>query len=194
METNTEAATQPSTAQPKPKAAVWDLDGTLANDQARAHHVEVAPGEPRDWASYFEKIDTDTPIDASMEILRALHAQGVRIIFLTGRPEYTRPKTEHWLTEHGLTGYDVLLMRPEGERRPAGLYKADQIAKLREEYHLVCAFEDRIDVAEHLRLAGIPVFLFGAGAEAAAEALEVLEVEQEELLEEPDEPLGAERV
>lgn len=159
----------------KPRAAIWDLDGTLANDAARAHHVEVGPGQPRDWAAYFDAIDQDTPIEASMEILHALHAQGVRIIFLTGRPEYTRPKTERWLAGQGLTGYDELLMRPEGEVRPAGLFKADEILKLRERYHLVCAFEDRLDVAEHLRLAGVPVFLFGAGAEAAAEALELLD-------------------
>jgi hypothetical protein len=47
----------------------------------------------------------------------------------------------------------------------------------------VCAFEDRIDVADHLRQVGLPVFLFGAGMEAAAEALEVLDVDQEELVE-----------
>ncbi|CAN5185072.1 hypothetical protein BH23GEM4_BH23GEM4_22120 [soil metagenome] len=172
----------------KPKAAVWDLDGTLADDRARAHHVEVAPGELRDWEAYFGAIETDTPIDASMEILRALHDRDVRIVFLTGRPEYTRPSTERWLAEHGMEGYDVLLMRPPGEARHAGEWKAEEIVRLRERYRLVCAFEDRIDVAEHLRLAGVPVFLFGAGAEAAAAALEVLDLPQEELLE--DAPAG----
>ncbi len=62
-----------------------------------------------------------------------------------------------------------------GEQRPAGYFKADAVERLRNEYELVCAFEDRIDVAEHLRQAGVPVFLYGAGAEAAAEALEVQE-------------------
>lgn len=163
----------------KPKAAIWDLDGTLSNDRARAHHVEVPRGHRRDWAAYFDAMDQDTPIEASMEILHALHAQGVRIVFLTGRPEYTRPKTEHWLAQQGLVGYDELLMRPNDERRPAGEFKADEIVKLRERYHLVCAFEDRLDVAEHLRRVGVPVFLFGAGAEAAAEALEILESQDE---------------
>jgi len=50
----------------------------------------------------------------------------------------------------------------------------------------VCAFEDRIDVANHLREAGIPVFLFGAGMEAAAEALEALDATEDEVLEEAD--------
>ena len=169
----------------KPRAVVWDLDGTLSDDRARAHYVEVEAGRQRDWRSYFDAIDEDAPIAASMEVLRALRAHGNRVVFLTGRPEYTRPKTEKWLRANGLTGYDRLVMRPsEGDWRPAGEFKVEEIVRLREEYELVCAFEDRIDVAEHLRRAGVPVFLYGAGAEAAAEALEVLEVEQEELLEE----------
>jgi beta-phosphoglucomutase-like phosphatase (HAD superfamily) len=160
---------------------IWDLDGTLSNDAARAHFVEVEQGRARDWESYFDAIDQDPPIAASMEVLRAMHAAGIRVLFLTGRPEYTRPKTERWLEANGLTEYDRLIMRPAGERRPAGYFKVEAVARLRREYELVCAFEDRIDVAEAIRLAGVPVFLYGAGAEAAAEALEVLDVRQDDL-------------
>ncbi|HET7321142.1 MAG TPA: HAD family acid phosphatase [Longimicrobiaceae bacterium] len=155
----------------KPKAAVWDLDGTLSDDRARAHYVEVERGERPDWDSYFDAVDEDAPIAASIEVLNALRANGVHIVFLTGRPEFTRPKTERWLKANGLDEYDVLLMRPEGERRHAGRFKVDQISRLREQYEVVCAFEDRMDVAEQLRLSGLPVFLYGAGHQPAAEAL-----------------------
>lgn len=167
---------------PRPRAVIWDLDGTLSDDKARAHFVEVERGRARDWRSYFDAIDTDPPIAASMEVLRAMHAAGLRILFLTGRPEYTRPKTMRWLEANGLTAYDALIMRPDGEYRPAGFFKADVVDDLRREYELVCAFEDRIDVAEQLRQAGVPVFLYGAGAEAAAEALEALDVRQDDLV------------
>lgn len=176
----------------RPRAMIWDLDGTLSDDKARAHFVEVERGRARDWHSYFDAIDTDPPIAASMEVLRAMHAAGIRILFLTGRPEYTRPKTVRWLEANGLTEYDALLMRPEGERRPAGHFKAEVVDRLRRDYELVCAFEDRIDVAEMLRQAGIPVFLYGAGAEAAAEALEVLDVRQDDLFSRAD-PLAGKR-
>ena len=172
-----------SQAHNKPRAVVWDLDGTLSDDRARAHFVEVEQGRQRDWHSYFDAIDEDPPIAASIELLQALRAFGIRIVYLTGRPEFTRPKTERWLKANGLDEYDVLLMRPEGERRHAGRFKVDQVRKLREEYELVCAFEDRIDVAEHLRECGLPVFLYGAGQEAAAEALEALDADQDELIE-----------
>ena len=107
-----------------------------------------------------------------MIVLRALHQAGLRIVFLTGRPEYTRPKTEAWLKANGLTDYDRLTMRPADDHRPAGEFKAEVIAALRAEFDLVCAFEDRLDVARSLRAAGLPVFLYGAGDEAAAESLE----------------------
>jgi beta-phosphoglucomutase-like phosphatase (HAD superfamily) len=165
----------------RPRAVIWDLDGTLSDDKARAHFVEVERGRARDWHSYFDAIDTDPPIAASMEVLRALHAAGLRILFLTGRPDYTRPKTVRWLEANGLTEYDALIMRPDGERRPAGYFKAEVVERLRREYELVCAFEDRIDVADQLREAGVPVFLYGAGAVAAAEALEALDVRQDDL-------------
>ncbi|HEU4753762.1 MAG TPA: HAD family acid phosphatase [Armatimonadota bacterium] len=173
----------------KPKAVIWDLDGTLSDDRARAHFVEVEQGKKRDWDSYFDAVDEDAPIAASIEVLHALRAAGVRIVYLTGRPEFTRPKTERWLKANGLDDYDVLVMRPaRGDWRPAGEFKVDRIRVLREEYELVCAFEDRIDVADALRKAGLPVFLYGAGMEAAAEALEVLEVDQDELLEDAAAP------
>lgn len=168
-------------AERKPRAVIWDLDGTLSDDRARAHFVEVEAGRARDWTSYFDAIDTDPPIAASMEVLRALRAAGHALVFLTGRPDYTRPKTQRWLEANGLGEYDRLVMRPADERRPAGLFKVDAVAALREEFELVCAFEDRIDVADALRDAGVPVFLYGAGAEAAAEALEVLDVRQDDL-------------
>lgn len=170
----------------KPKAVVWDLDGTLSDDRARAHFVEVEAGRARDWESYFDAIDQDAPIAASMEVLRAMHAAGNRVIFLTGRPQWTRPKTVRWLEANGLTDYDLLVMRPEGDGRPAGYFKVEAVARLRREYEIVCAFEDRIDVADHLRDAGIPVFLYGAGMQAAAEALEALDATEDEVLEDAE--------
>lgn len=165
----------------KPRAVVWDLDGTLSDDRARAHFVEVEQGQKRDWDSYFDAMEEDAPIAASIELLHALRAFGVRIIYLTGRPEYTRLRTQRWLKANGLDEFDLLLMRPHGERRHAGEFKIDAVRELRDRYELICAFEDRIDVAEHLRRGGLPVFLYGAGQEAAAEALEALDVSQDDL-------------
>jgi beta-phosphoglucomutase-like phosphatase (HAD superfamily) len=161
--------TLPLDASPMPRAVIWDLDGTLADDRARAHFVEVERGRKRDWHSYFDAIEEDPPIAASMAILHAMRRDGLRIVYLTGRPEYTREKTLLWLAANGLGEFDLLLMRPDGDHRPAGEFKVDAVADLRDRYEVVCAFEDRIDVADALRRRGVPVFLYGAATEAVAE-------------------------
>jgi hypothetical protein len=46
------------------------------------------------------------------------------IIFLTGRPERLRRQTVDWLTVHGLGGHR-LVMRPDGDHRPAAQVKRD---------------------------------------------------------------------
>ena len=87
-------------------------------------------------------------------------------LFLTSTPhtlDRLRPLISAW--------FDLLLMRPHGERRHAGEFKIEVVRGLRDRYELICAFEDRIDVAEHLRRGGLPVFLYGAGQEAAAKEL-----------------------
>ncbi|HEX6924939.1 MAG TPA: HAD family acid phosphatase [Longimicrobiaceae bacterium] len=147
----------------KPKAVIWDLDGTLCDDRARAHFVEVEAGKQRDWESYFDAIEEDPPIAASIALLHALRATGIRIVYLTGRPEYTRLRTQRWLKANGLDEFDLLLMRPHGELRHAGEFKVEMVQELKQRYDLICAFEDRLDVAEHLRRGGVPVFVYGAG-------------------------------
>lgn len=147
----------------KPKAVIWDLDGTLCDDRARAHFVEVEAGKERDWESYFDAIEEDPPIAASIALLHALRATGIRIVYLTGRPEYTRLRTQRWLKANGLDEFDLLLMRPHGERRHPGEFKVEMVQELKQRYDLICAFEDRLDVAEHMRRGGVPVFVYGAG-------------------------------
>ena len=146
----------------KPKAVIWDLDGTLSDDRARAHFVEAEAGREPDWHSYFDAVEQDPPIAASMEVLRAMHAAGIRVVFLTGRPDAIRAKTERWLQANGLVEYDHLLMRADDDWRPNGEYKADRVRELLNHYEVVCAFEDQTRTAEWLRRAGIPVFLYGA--------------------------------
>ena len=58
-----------------PRAVIWDLDGTLSDDRARAHFVEVEEGRQRDWESYFDAIDAD-----ASQLLLALEAPDGAIV------------------------------------------------------------------------------------------------------------------
>jgi phosphoglycolate phosphatase-like HAD superfamily hydrolase len=63
-----------------PRAVIWDLDGTLSDDRARAHYVEVQEGRKRDWDSYFDAVDEDAPIAATIKHLHAHRSNDVRIV------------------------------------------------------------------------------------------------------------------
>ena len=88
---------------------VSDLDGTLADDGHREHHIT---GEEKDWNAYFQACDRDKPIKTTIAVLNSLFQQGHRIEIWTGRSEVVREKTVSWLSSHGVP-YHRLLMRPE---------------------------------------------------------------------------------
>lgn len=123
----------------RPKAIVFDLDGTLASVAWRRHHVA---GKPKDWDAFFAGI----PHDAPNPEIRAMWdgvADDVARIIMTGRPERTRADTEAWLARHGFAGAP-LFMRPEGDHRPDHVLKRDLFELLVEPYwdvHL--AVDDR---------------------------------------------------
>jgi hypothetical protein len=51
------------------------------------------------------------------------------VVYLTGRPERCRADTELWLVEHGFPAAE-LVMRPSDDRRPARLFKVEQVRRL----------------------------------------------------------------
>lgn len=90
---------------------VVDLDGTLADDTRRRVHLP-------NWDQYFDGVLND-PVNAPLgDILTTLQCK-----ILTGRPEWLREVTELWLKKHRIR-YTELIMRPEGDRRPAEVFKA----------------------------------------------------------------------
>ena len=65
---------------------IWDIDGTLANNDHRAHLVEQ---EKPDWDAFLseEVVSRDEAIPATWHLLTMMVRQPDRIIFITGRPE-----------------------------------------------------------------------------------------------------------
>ena len=87
---------------------VFDLDGTLANDQARKHYLLQAH---KDWHSYFEACHTDTPNMAIVNLLHALAHDGHIIEIWSGRSSGPlmaswRQKTIQWLSHHAAIGVE----------------------------------------------------------------------------------------
>lgn len=105
--------------------AVIDLDGVLADVRHRLHFID---GPARDWDGFFAGIPADPVLPEGRAVVERLAADH-RIVYLTGRPERTRPDTLDWLERHGLP-HGELIMRRERDRRPAKVTKPELLRQL----------------------------------------------------------------
>lgn len=134
------------------KCYIFDLDGTLADDAHRQHHVT----QRSDWDAYYAACPDDKPIEHLLQVARALYAAGFHIIIVTGRSEAIRAETEAWLLAHGVL-WTALFMRKKGDRRKNSEYKLDVVREIREHgYDIQMVFEDLKPAVKAYRAIGIP--------------------------------------
>ena len=89
----------------KKTTMIVDLDGTLACDHHRRHHIGRG-----DWDSYWLGCHEDAP-NAALIALLQLARHDYRIVIMTGRMNHTGVATQKWLRTHEVP-YDNILMRP----------------------------------------------------------------------------------
>jgi hypothetical protein len=135
-----------------PPAIMVDLDGTLALMDGRS---------PFDWS----RVGEDAPNRPVVEAVAAARAQGVRIVYCSGRDEAARADTEAWLAEHaGRTPDEPLFMRPAGDSRKDSIVKAELFdAHIRDEYDVRFVLDDRNQVVLMWRGLGLTVFQVAPG-------------------------------
>ncbi|MEO5877421.1 MAG: hypothetical protein ABIS86_16915, partial [Streptosporangiaceae bacterium] len=141
--------------EPKPgtvRAVLVDIDGTTAIITGRS---------PFDGT----RVHLDVPNQPVIDVVRALHAAGNRIVFLSGRTEDCRAETETWLTEHVAVPYDGPFMRPAGDQRKDSIVKVELFdAHVREVYDVACVLDDRDQVVDAWRALGLTVLQVADGA------------------------------
>ncbi|MFI9723639.1 hypothetical protein ACIHFE_28945 [Streptomyces sp. NPDC052396] len=142
---------EPRPAGPPP-LALFDLDGTLADLRHRLHLVR---GRPRDWDAFFAAAPADPPLAEGVGLALAC-ARHCELAYLTGRPERCRADTVDWLTRHGLPA-GRLLMRPEGDRRPARTVKPELLRALARERTVTAVVDDDQQVCSAYEAAGFRV-------------------------------------
>lgn len=138
---------------------VFDLDGTLANCDHRAHYLQQ---KPKDWEAYFNACDKDKPYSemlalmSNLQLMRDINGKELhRIEIWTGRREDQREKTKKWLYDHSsfFTPKSITLMM-----RPNGVITHDLELKgkwLEERGTPDIIFEDRNSMVEFWRSKGI---------------------------------------
>ena len=132
--------------------AVIDVDGVVADVRHRLHHIE---SRPKDWVRFFAGAADDPPLAEGVARVRALLADH-DVVYLTGRPERLRRVTERWLDRHGIAG-TRLLMRRQGDFRPAKVTKAEELRRLGLDRTVAIVLDDDPDVCNALVEAGWPV-------------------------------------
>lgn len=138
---------------PVPPLAVIDIDGVLADVRHRLHHVAHPP---KDWDAFFAAAGSDAVLDEGRAVAERLD-EDHELVYLSGRPERCRRDTVAWLRRHSLPDGRVLL-RPEGDRRPARLFKLDRLCDLATGREVGVLVDDDPAVCDAARRRGFVVF------------------------------------
>ncbi|MFD3594306.1 AAA family ATPase [Nocardia sp. NPDC058640] len=131
-----------------PPAWIVDVDGTLA---------EKAP----DRGIYeYSRVRDDKPIAHTVEVVRKL-AQDSAIIILSGRDDDCRSQTADWLRWNDIP-CTALHMRATGDKRPDYIVKHELFNEhLRDHFHVLGAFDDRLQVCRLWYRLGVPLLRLG---------------------------------
>lgn len=132
--------------------AVVDIDGVLADVRHRLHFVRE---RPKDWGGFFAAARHDPPLEEGLETARRL-AEAYEVVYLSGRPEHCRQDTLDWFERYGVPE-GRLLLRRQGDRRPARLVKVDVLRRLSRDAEVVVLVDDDEEVGAAARAAGFDV-------------------------------------
>ena len=139
--------------EPRLRAIICDIDGTLADIAHRRHHLDETPPN---WAAFNATMHLDSPAEAVIEQYKILAATGkFLMICCSGREERFRRVTETWLAAQGIEPF-VLLMRPYGDSRQDAIVKQEiyrqQIAPY---FDVAWVYDDRDQVVKMWRDEGL---------------------------------------
>ena len=138
---------------------IFDIDGCLADDSARRERMEMLYAADKrikgssakpSWGIYHEGLEGDPPMN--FDILPDSRDTHVipKVLFLTGRPEAFRNKTERWLRKQ-LESFNrnvewKLAMRPTGDQRGSPQFKAEYLRDNGyNKKNIAMIFDDRVD-------------------------------------------------
>lgn len=136
-----------------PKAFICDIDGTLSDHEGIRGHYE------------YEKVSQDRPIYEIIHIVRALEQYGDWIpLFVTGREERCRNDTVSWIDNYIAIHAENLFMRPNEDYRKDYVIKSEIFDNhIRDQYWVEFALDDRNQVVDMWRQAGIPCLQVAPG-------------------------------
>lgn len=129
----------------KPKAIIFDVDGTLA-------HMNGKRG-PFEW----DKVHLDDLREEIAVMYKGFHAAGYFMIVVSGRDGACRDLTRKWLNDNNLN-FDQLFMRNPGDMRKDNIVKEEIFfGEIADKYNVKMVVDDRPQVVRQWQLMGLPV-------------------------------------
>jgi hypothetical protein len=132
---------------------VVDIDGVLADVRHRLPHLR---SRPRDWDAFFAAAPADPVLEVGVAVVQQLAAEH-EVVLVSGRPERCRRDTLRWLRKLKLP-VSSLLLRPEGDRRPARQLKVEILRDLARRRSVALVVDDDPAVCAAAAAAGFAVF------------------------------------
>lgn len=153
---------------------IFDIDGTIADHKHRLHLIDKTQEGGAKWMAFHDACHLDPPIEPVCMLIKALIDRWHPVIFLTGRMEFQRVKTEQWLYDHCRAhvkreGSPWLLMRADEDFREDTIVKPELLDNWMHwtpGYQPVMAFEDRPRICDMWRERGLIVAKIGDWTEA----------------------------
>lgn len=131
-------------------AVVFDIDGTLANNEHRQHFVE---GNHKNYDAFYSLMYLDTLYEELALVANLLHRR-LDTVIVTGRPDNWRVTTEKWLKEKYIH-YDALYMRKSGDNRDDTVVKEELLQQLLiDKFIPLIFFDDRKKIVDLWRSKG----------------------------------------
>jgi predicted kinase len=135
----------------RPRAVIVDIDGTVARMDGRGPHD-------------YHLVSQDLPRWPVIRIVEALAADGVEIIFVSGRPDSCRQDTEDWLYHYVGVPIEALFMRKTGDHRNDAVVKLEIFNDhIRDHYNVENVLDDRDRVVEMWRTIGLSTLQVAPG-------------------------------
>jgi FMN phosphatase YigB (HAD superfamily) len=133
------------------RTVLFDVDGTLANNQHRQAWVR---NKPRNWKAYNATMADDLPIENIINLTNILSSH-YNVIVVTARTDDQSEVTKDWLAKHGVF-YDHIFFRQEKDYRDDSIVKSEILDTILERgWEPVMVFDDRNRVVDMWRSRGI---------------------------------------
>ena len=163
------------------KTVIFDLDGTLANIDARKK-LATKPNGKLDWDVFFDSsnIKLDVPNEPVVKMAQLFAEDGFNVVIFSGRNDRSFHTTKSWLSNNRIP-FQKLIMRPDkflnwGDRIADGNIATQDMRFMPDEIlkkHMLDLFvdindvflvvDDRDKVVKMWRELGLPVFQVAEG-------------------------------